>query len=130
MTREEYFTMSEAIKNLPLEKENWYITFPPPDKLKNFDSLNCRMVFFVVTDVPLSKSDGYMDSISKATFQFVRDMAHLEKVLHSNKQVTDMISFLDFSVSNSLNRVTKEKVISFTIHYVDKVGEALRLLNK
>ena len=128
MTKEQYFNVSEEIKSIPISRENWYITFPPPDKLKNFESLNCRMVFFIVTDIPIAKSENYFNSVMKGSFNYIKDLSFIDNFLHSNPNVNRDINFLDFQISNSLNKMTKEKVLSFTIHYVDRVSEALKLL--
>lgn len=124
MNREEYSQFSERVKSVPL-RENWYIVFPSPDKLKNFDSLACRLVFFVVTDVTAQiRGTDYMNS-----FEMVDDLKEVADILRSEKILGKAIKLSDFSFSNSLNRRTKKRVISFTFHYVDRVAEAVKILN-
>lgn len=122
MTREEYLTLEEAVKNVSL-RENWYIVLPAPEKLKNFDSLGCRTVMFVVTDVPITNKD-YMKS-----FDMIEDLHLTYHALVQNPYVQKNINILDHSMSSSLNRKLKTKTYSFTVHYVDKITETLKMLN-
>lgn len=122
MTRTEYETLEEVTKNIPL-RENWYIVLPAPEKLKNFESLSCRTVMFVVTDVPIGQKD-YLKS-----FDMIEDLHLTYHALTSNSFIQKNINILDHSMSTSLNRKTKIKTYSFTVHYVDKITETLKMLN-
>ena len=97
MTREEYLTLEEAVKNVSL-REKWYIVLPAPEKLKNFDSLGCRTIMFVVTDVPITNKD-YMKS-----FDMIEDLHLTYHALIQNPYIQKNINILDHSMSSSLNR--------------------------
>ena len=124
MTREEYSEFSEKIKLVPL-RDDWYVVFPSPEKLKNFDSLSCRLVFFVVTNVSVQlRGTEYMNS-----FDMIDDLKEVADIFRSEKILGKSIKLVDFSITNSLNRRTKQRVVSFTFHYVDQVAEAVKMLN-
>ena len=124
MTREEYTEFAERVKSVPL-RDDWYIVFPSPDKLKNFDSLNCRLVFFVVTNVSVQlRGQEYMNS-----FEMIDDLKGVADILRAEKILGKTVKLADFSFSNSLNRRTKQRVVSFIFHYVDQVAEAVKMLN-
>lgn len=122
MNKEEYLNLGNNIKDISLHK-NWYIVFPTPEKLKNFNSLRCRTVMFVVTDIPLTNRN-YIRS-----FNMIEDLSFTYHALIQNPYIQKNINILDYSISVSFNKKLKTKTYSFTIHYEDKITETIKMLS-
>jgi len=118
----DYNLFEEALNSISLP-DNWYIILPAPEKLKNFDSLNCRTVIFIVTDVSINKK--YIQS-----FNMIEDLYSIYHLLQDNEYIKKNINLLDFAISQSSNKKIKSKTHSFTIHYTDKIIETLKVLNE